>query len=163
MSTSMRKESSMQKELAKSYARVFFVSMALFLQLAVFSAQDKEIHWIGNITTPPLPHWVWSSLALVFLIWALVTLLTAYPSRLAENKLGRIVEKSFGAGAMMALTTVGIGFIQGFALAMQAGLDEWYVWVILILGLAFYFMYAILPAADFIARRQKRKEAKAAH
>ncbi|MCX6010907.1 MAG: hypothetical protein NT134_01380 [Chloroflexi bacterium] len=152
----MSKKDTTQKERAISYARVFFTSMVLLLQLAVFSAQGKEIHWIGNITTPPLHRWVWGGLALTFLIWAIIALLTAYSDKLAKNKLGRFVEKSFGAGAMMALTAVGVGFIQGFASAKQAGLDEWYVWVILILGLAFYIMYAVFPAKDFIAENMKR-------
>jgi ABC-type Fe3+ transport system permease subunit len=154
----MTKKNTTQKERAISYARVFFTSMVLLLQLAVFSAQSKgkEIHWIGNITTPPIHRWVWGSLALAFLILAIIALLTAYSDNLAKNKLGKFVEKSFGAGAMMALTAVGVGFIQGFASAKQAGLDEWYVWVILILGLAFYIMYAVFPAKDFIAENVKR-------
>jgi hypothetical protein len=135
-----------QTERAIGNARIFFASMVLLLQMAVLSAKGVETHWpVINRTTPPLNKWVWGGLALVFLIWAMITLLTAYSSRLGKSKLGTIVKESFSESMIFALAITGIGWVQGFVLAIQAGLDEWYVLVVIILGFAFYIMLAVFP------------------
>lgn len=141
-----RKQEEGQKERAIGNARIFLASMVLLLQMAVLSAKGVETHWpLINRTTPPLNKWVWSGLAPIFLIWAIITLLTAYSNRLEKNKLGKIVGMSFPAGMPLALGITGISWVQGCVLALQAGLDESYVFVVIILGFAFYIMLAAFP------------------
>lgn len=147
------KKEDKQKPSVIGDAGIFFATMVLLLQMAVLSGKGVETHWpLINRTTPPLNKWVWGGLALASLVWAIMTLLTAYSNRLGNSKLGTLVKESFGASAIFALVLTGIGSAQGFALAIQAGLNEWYVWIIAILGLAFYVMLAFFP----LRRRLKR-------
>jgi hypothetical protein len=151
----MRDESQFSRERAISNAGTFFATMALLLQLAVLAKKGTETQWpIINRTTPLFHEWIYGGFALAFLIWGFLVLLAAYSDWILNSKLGKAIQNSYGAGAIIALAAVGIGWIQGIVLAIQAGLNEWYVWIILILGLIFFIMYALSP----MRLRQKRKK-----